>query len=181
MKNQKLTLAYFGSPSFSALLLENLLFDYSINRIIEIKFVVTQPDQPVGRKQILTPTPVKQIAEKYRIPIYYSENSKFKAPNSKQKNKILNPNDQNCKAIENWKLKIENLDLCLVYAHSMIIPKDWLNLPRLGFWCVHPSLLPKYRGPSPIAYPLIFGDKKTGVTIFQMDEKIDHGPIIAQE
>lgn len=157
---KKITLAYFGSPSFSALFLEKLLSDYSINRIIEVKLVVTQPDRPVGRKQILTPTPVKKIAQKFQIPISnFQTNFKFQKTN----------------------FQFQNIDLALVYAYSLIIPKQWLTIPKYGFWCVHPSLLPKYRGPSPIAYPLIFGEKKTGVTIFQMDEKIDHGPIISQE
>lgn len=204
---KKITLAYFGSPSFSALFLEKLLSDYSINRIIEVKLVVTQPDRPVGRKQILTPTPVRQVAEKYKIPLYYFEDSKLEIRNSKP---LINPNnqipitkqyqnsnDQNSKQksfenlnfeylnlfrISNLQFRIfKNIDLALVYAFGQIVPKSLLGLPKYGFWCVHPSLLPKYRGPSPIAYPLILGEKKTGVTIFQMDEKIDHGPIIAQE
>lgn len=204
---KKITLAYFGSPSFSALFLEKLLSDYSINRIIEVKLVVTQPDRPVGRKQILTPTPVRQVAEKYKIPLYYFEDSKLEIRNSKP---LINPNnqipitkqyqnsnDQNSKqksfenlnfeylnlfSISNLQFRIfKNIDLALVYAFGQIVPKSLLGLPKYGFWCVHPSLLPKYRGPSPIAYPLILGEKKTGVTIFQMDEKVDHGPIIAQE
>jgi methionyl-tRNA formyltransferase len=112
----------------------------------------------VGIKQILTETPVKKVAKKYQI-----SNIKYQID------------------IRNLKLEIRNFDLALVYAFSHIIPKDLLNAPKLGFWNIHPSLLPKYRGPSPIAYPLIFGEKETGVTIIKMDEKIDHGPIIAQE
>ncbi|MCR4312878.1 MAG: hypothetical protein NUV58_01370, partial [Candidatus Roizmanbacteria bacterium] len=69
----------------------------------------------------------------------------------------------------------------LVYAYGDLIPKEFLSLPKYGFWNIHPSLLPKYRGPSPIAAPIINGDKTTGVTIIKMDEEIDHGPIIAQE
>jgi methionyl-tRNA formyltransferase len=76
---------------------------------------------------------------------------------------------------------LKSTDLVLLFAFGQIIPKDLLNAPKLGFWNIHPSLLPKYRGPSPIAYPLILGEKETGVTIIKMDEKIDHGPIIAQE
>jgi len=79
---------------------------------------------------------------------------------------------------ENLKLKIENSDLVLVYAYGDLIPKELLELPKYGFINIHPSLLPKYRGPSPIATPLINGDKTTGVTIIKMDEEMDHGPII---
>jgi len=154
----KINLAYFGSPDFSAFFLEKILTDYDLKKVIDVKLVVTQPDRPVGRKQILTETPVKKVAKKYQI-----SNIKYQID------------------IRNLKLEIRNFDLCLVYAFSHIIPKDLLNAPKLGFWNIHPSLLPKYRGPSPIAYPLIFGEKETGVTIIKMDEKIDHGPIIAQE
>ncbi len=156
----KLTLAYFGSPDFSALFLEKILNDFDLKKVIEVKLVVTQPDKPAGRKQILTETPVKTVAKKYNLEIFEIESLKL---------------------IKNFKLKIKNFDLCLVYAFSKIIPKDLLDIPKLGFWNIHPSLLPKYRGPSPIAYSLIFGEKETGVTIIKMDEKIDHGPIIAQE
>ena len=155
---KKLTLAYFGSPDFSADFLEKIFTDPDLKKIIDVKLVVTQPDKPVGRKQILTETPVKKVAKKYQI-----SNIKYQID------------------IRNLKLEIRNFDLCLVYAFSHIIPKDLLSVPKLGFWNIHPSLLPKYRGPSPIAYPLIFGEKETGVTIIKMDEKIDHGPIIAQE
>ncbi|MFN4212774.1 MAG: methionyl-tRNA formyltransferase, partial [Microgenomates group bacterium] len=155
MSTRKLKIAYFGSPSFSAYFLEKLLTDKTLP--IEVKLVITQEDKPVGRKQILTPSPVKQIATKYQI-----SNIKYQ------------------KEIENWKLEIGKLDLALVLAFGKIIPKELLHQPKYGFWNIHYSLLPKYRGPSPTAYALIAGEKKTGVTIFQMDEEIDHGPIIAQ-
>jgi len=159
----KINLAYFGSPSFSADFLEKILTDSDLKKIIDVKLVVTQPDKPAGRKQILTETPVKKVAKKYGIEIFEIQNLNLKSQN------------------DNLKLKIKSFDLCLVYAFSQIIPKDLINTPKLGFWNIHPSLLPKYRGPSPIAYSLIFGEKETGITIIKMDEKIDHGPIIAQE
>jgi methionyl-tRNA formyltransferase len=160
----KLAIAYFGSPDFSARFLEKLITDEETKKLVKVKLVVTQPDKPVGRKQILTPTPVKQIALKI-------DNSLEIACPAK----LAEQSGKNCK------LKISQLDLALVYAYNQIIPKDYLTLPKYGFWCIHPSLLPKYRGPSPIATALINGDEETGVTIFKMDEKIDHGLIIAQE
>ena len=160
---KKLSLAYFGSPDFAADFLEKLITDVSINRLIETKLVVTQPDQPVGRKQILTPTPVKIMAEKYKG----SEDIKFFAVCGFPS--------------KNFDIELKNIDLALVYAFGEVIPKNILSLPKYGFWNIHPSLLPKYRGPSPIATPLINGDETTGVTIIKMDEEIDHGPIIAQE
>lgn len=72
-----------------------------------------------------------------------------------------------------------NPDICIVAAYGKIIPKEWLEVPKFGFLNVHPSLLPKYRGPSPIQAAILNGDKLTGVTIILMDEKIDHGKIIS--
>ena len=152
MKPLKVT--FFGTPYFSARLLDKILVNKNLP--IEILFVLTQQDKPTGRKKIITPSPVKLIALKHHIPVYYYISeipaSLFSA-----------------------------IDLCLVYSYGYIIPAQFLNTPRFGLWNIHPSLLPKYRGPSPIAYPLLLGDKETGVTLMKMDEKIDHGNLIAQE
>ena len=80
-------------------------------------------------------------------------------------------------------MKIENLEpnLIILSAYGQIIPKEILKIPKYGCLNIHPSLLPKYRGPSPIQTAILNGDEKTGVTIFIMDEKIDHGPIVAQK
>ncbi len=152
----KLKIAYFGTPYFSARFLEKLLTDKDLKNLIEIKLVVTQPDMPIGRKQVLTKTPVKIVAEKYGIEVYDKEIKKFK-------------------------FQIKNLDLVFLFAYGSVILNDLLNLPKFGFLNTHPSLLPKYRGPSPMVYPLILGDKKTGVTLIRLNNQIDHGPIIAQE
>jgi len=191
---KKISLAYFGSPDFAANFLERLLTDTSMylpagrqGRYIEVKLIVTQPDQLVGRKQILTPTPVKIVAEKYKI----TNNTSFPRRRESSLNipfkkcdysldPLLRGDDK--KITLNLELDtLKNIDLALVYAYGDLIPKEFLALPKYGFWNIHPSLLPKYRGPSPIAAPLINGDKTTGVTIIKMDEDIDHGPIIAQE
>lgn len=156
----RLKVAYFGTPYFSARFLGKLMTDTSLKHLIEVKLVVTQPDKPVGKKQKLTKSPVKVVAEKYSIKILDIENLKL---------------------IGNWKLEIGNLDLAFLYAYGRVIPKELLSIPKYGFWNTHPSLLPKYRGALPIAFPLIVGDKKTGVTLIQLDDQIDHGPIIAQE
>jgi len=180
---KEINLVYFGSPYFSADFLEKILTDTDLKKIINVRLVVTQSDKPVGRKQILTETPVKTVAKKYGIKILEIKTQKSKI---KTKNKNFQTEKHNKKFLDlSSSFKFYNLsfdlDLCLVYAFSQIIPKDLLNIPKLGFWNIHPSLLPKYRGPSPIAYSLIFGEIETGVTIIKMDEKIDHGPIIAQE
>jgi len=71
-------------------------------------------------------------------------------------------------------------DICVIAAYGKIIPKNFLDIPRYGFLNIHPSLLPKYRGSSPIQTTILNGDKETGVSIMVIDEKVDHGPILAQ-
>lgn len=151
-------LAYFGTPQFAADFLEKILTDPDL-RSVEVALVVTQPDKPVGRKQIITPTPVKTLALSHDLPVITA---------------LPNPDSEHYKALA-------EVDVALVYAYGRIIPANILTLPKYGFWNIHPSLLPKYRGASPTAYPLLNGDTTTGVTLMQMDEKMDHGAIIAQE
>jgi methionyl-tRNA formyltransferase len=135
---------FMGTPEFGAIILEKLA-----QSEYEPVLVITAPDKPVGRKQIITPSPVKVIAQKYNISVEQPE-------------------------------KIKNLkpDLIIVAAYGKILPEEILEIPKYGCLNVHPSLLPKYRGPSPIQSVILNGDKKTGVTIILMDEKIDHGPIL---
>lgn len=148
----KLRLAYVGTPDFSARLLEQILKDAELP--VEIVYVVTQPDKPVGKKKIVTPSPVKRIAQQHGLPVYDALTYDL----------LLN----------------SSLDLVLLLAYGDIIPAALLSLPRFGFWNIHPSLLPSFRGPSPTAYPLLLGEEKTGVTLMKMDEKIDHGNIVSQ-
>ncbi len=154
MKNNraKLKIIFIGTPEFGAIVLDGL-----VNNGYGPILVATAPDKPVGRKAVLTPPPVKLLAEKYKIPALQPEK------------------------IENCKLKIENLkpDLGITAAYGKIIPKDILDIPKSGFINIHPSLLPKYRGPSPIQTAILNGDKETGVSIILMDEKMDSGPIVA--
>ena len=74
-----------------------------------------------------------------------------------------------------------NPDLCVITAYGKIIPRQYLDIPKYGFINIHPSLLPKYRGPSPVQTAILNGDEETGVTIMIVDEEIDHGPILANE
>lgn len=114
--------------------------------------VITAKDKPVGRKGIITPPSVKVTAQKYSIPIEQPE---------KLKELSLKP------------------DLIILAAYGQIIPKSILDIPKYGAINVHPSLLPKYRGASPIQSAILNGDKETGVTIYFMDEKMDHGKILS--
>ena len=119
--------------------------------------VITAPDKPVGRKQTITPPPVKALIIEHKtwnIPILQPEkfDSSFKSQISS-----LKP------------------DLIIVASFGKIIPKKILDIPKKGSLNVHPSLLPRWRGPSPIQFTILNGDKKTGVSIFELDEKMDEG------
>ncbi len=150
--------AFFGTPDFAAVILEKL-----IKSGFPPVVVICNPDKPVGRKKIITAPPTKIIAQKYGIPALQPESLE----------------------IENWKLEIKKIknevfDFFLVAAYAQIIPKEILEMPRLGVIGVHPSLLPKYRGASPIQSVILSGEPETGVTLFLVDEKVDHGQIFAQ-
>ncbi len=144
---------FIGTPEFGAIILEGL-----VNSIYKPVLVVTSPDKPVGRKQLVTPPPVKVLAGKNNIKV-------------EQPQKISD-------------IKTELLDLkpdmIVVSAYGQIIPKEILDIPKYGCLNIHPSLLPKYRGASPIQAAVLNGDRRTGVTIMLMDEKMDHGKIISQ-
>jgi len=151
MDKKILKIVFLGTPEFAIKPLEAL-----INNGYQIVGVITSSDKPVGRKQILTPSPVKILAEKYRLPVYQPENK-----------------DELLEIIE--KLRP---DLAVIAAFGMIFTKEILDIPKYGFLNIHPSLLPRWRGASPIQSTILAGDKEAGVTLFLMDEQIDHGPII---
>lgn len=152
--------AYFGSPDFSASLLSQILKNQQ-KLGVQVALVFTQPDKPAGRKMQLRQTPVKELALRADIPV-------FDKPFKQNISEIVSSLQQN------------NVDLALLFAFNEIIPREVLTVPTLGFWNVHPSLLPQYRGPSPVSFPLILGDTQTGVTLTQMDAKMDTGDVISQ-
>jgi len=149
---------FFGTPEFAVIILEKL-----IQAGLMPEAVICNFDKPVGRKQIVTPPPVKASI-------------KHQASRIKDKIKIFQPQDKT-ELLE----IIKNLqpDLAIVAAFGMIFPKKILIIPKYGFINVHPSLLPKYRGPTPIQTAILNGDKETGVGLFLVDEEIDKGKIIA--
>ncbi len=143
-----------GTPEFACPGLEALLAAPEL----EIVGVFTQSDKPIGRRQILTAPPVKQLALKHARPVF--QPLKIKA------------------AIET----IKNLmpDLIVVIAYGKIIPPEILAIPPYGCLNVHASLLPKYRGAACLNAPILNGDKETGVTIMKIDTGLDTGPILRQ-
>lgn len=123
--------------------------------------VFTREDKPVGRKQIITPSPVKVLALENDIPVAQPKTLK---------------NNQEMLDV----LKEMNPDLIVVVAYGLILPTEVLELPKYGAINLHVSMLPKYRGAAPIQWAVINGDAQTGVTVMQMDEGLDTGPIIEQ-
>jgi len=145
---------FFGTPEFAAIILDKL-----IAAGFAPSAVVCNPDRPVGRKKVITAPPVKQLIARRKV-----------------QSEILQPED--LFTIRDKLLAIRP-DVFVVAAYAKIIQKEILDIPRLGSIGVHPSLLPKYRGPSPIQAAIINGDAETGVTLYLLDEKVDHGPIIS--
>ena len=151
-----LNFAYFGTSEFAVKILGRLIESGYVPSL-----VVTAPDKPKGRKMIMTPPPVKVFAQKHNLKIIQPESLAVKPPFG----------DLTAK----W------FDLFIVASYGKIIPKSILDIPKFGALNVHPSLLPKFRGPSPIQSFILSGEKKTGVTIILMDEQVDHGPILAKQ
>lgn len=147
--------AFFGTPDFSVKILE-ILDSHGLTPSI----VVTSPDRERGRGLKVTPTPVKVWALKREIPVVTPESLK-------ENNEFV--------AL----LKDLQLDVAIVAAYGLIIPSAVLSAPTRGSINVHPSLLPKYRGASPIESQILADEDTVGVTIIQMDEKMDHGPILS--
>ncbi|MEO2068158.1 MAG: methionyl-tRNA formyltransferase [Desulfurobacteriaceae bacterium] len=146
-----------GTPDFAVPSLK-ALFDAGY----EIPLVITQPNRPVGRGKKLTPPPVKVVAKELGIPVYQPEKVKG--------NKEL---------LE--KLKEISPDIIVVAAYGRILPDEILELPKFKCLNVHASLLPEYRGASPIQSALLDGKEKTGVTIMLISSELDSGDIISQE
>jgi methionyl-tRNA formyltransferase len=153
MKN-KLKIIFAGTPDFAVPTLKALIGDADF----DIVAVITQEDKPVGRKQILTPPPVKVIAEENKIKIFQPAKIKL----IQDEIKALAP------------------DFLIVVAYGKLLPQAILDIPKYGCVNVHASLLPRWRGAAVIQAPILAGDAQTGVTIMKMDAGLDTGPIIAQ-
>lgn len=148
-----LKVVFMGTPEFAVPVLNKLIENTNV------VLVVTQPDAYVGRKKILTPSPIKQVALNNNI-------------------EVFTPN----KIKEDYQKIIDvNPDIIITCAYGQIIPKILLDLPKHKCINVHASLLPKYRGGAPIHASIINGDKETGITIMYMAEGMDDGNIIKQE
>ncbi|CAH0417680.1 methionyl-tRNA formyltransferase [Periweissella ghanensis] len=148
------SVVFMGTPAFSAPILEAVIANG-----YDVKAVVTQPDRPVGRKRVLTPTPVKEVALAHEIEVLQPE--KISGSDEMQRVIDINP------------------DLIITAAFGQFLPTKLLNAAKIGAINVHASLLPKYRGGAPVHYSIMNGDAKTGVSIMYMVKKMDAGDVIA--
>ncbi len=151
----KPNLVYFGSPEFSAEILESIIKSDLVN----VVGVVTKPDMPTGRKLTLTPSPVASLAGTYDLPVY--------KPGKLDEANLAH-------------LRLLKPDIFLVVSYGKIIPQNYIDIPKIGIYNIHFSLLPKYRGALCISEAIKNQDSETGVTLMEMDALMDHGPIIAQ-
>jgi methionyl-tRNA formyltransferase len=157
--SNKIKFAFFGSSRFSTIVLDELEHAGYIPNCI-----ITIPDKPKGRKMLLAPTPVKEWAQKRNIRVY--DPVKLDAELIE---KLNSPADG------------EKCVIFIVASYGKIIPKTIIDMPKYKTLNIHPSLLPKYRGASPLEGAMLDDAKHTGVTIMRIDEEMDHGPIIEEE
>jgi methionyl-tRNA formyltransferase len=149
-------IVFFATPDFAVPTLELLVASAH-----EVVLVVSRPDKPVGRHQVLTAPPVVEAARSLGLEVVQPKSLK---------------GDDAAQA-----LAASAADVAVVVAYGKLIPAELLAIPRHGFVNLHPSLLPRHRGPSPIQWALVCGDRATGVTTMQLDEGMDTGPILLQE
>ncbi len=154
MSDPTLHILFLGTSSFAIPSLNTLAKEPRFH----VDAVITQPDRPIGRKQILTPPPTKIAAQNLNLPVLQPEDLRkdFSA------------------------LGLERPDFLVVVSYGQILSQEILDFPRIAPVNVHGSLLPRFRGASPIQHALLAGDKETGVTIQHMVKELDAGPILAQ-
>lgn len=150
-----LKIVFMGTPQFGVVPLE-----YLVENQYTVTGVYTQQDKVAGRGQLITASPVKKTAEQYNLPVYQPVNLKTEA--SVAELAAIKP------------------DLIITSAYGQILSQRVLDIPRFGCINIHPSLLPLYRGVSPVPASILAGDEFTGVTIMLSDQGIDTGPILAQ-
>lgn len=156
--NKGINFIFFGTSRISVIVLDELAqAGYTPS------LIVTVPDKPQGRKHLLTPPKTKVWGMEHNIPVLQLDT--LKTPDTEEKIRSF---------------AVGGFDVGIVASYGLIIPQNVLDIPKRGMLNVHPSLLPKLRGASPIK-SAIFLEKETGVTIMHLDSKMDHGPIVAQE
>lgn len=153
-----MNIIFMGTPDFAIPALKAL-----IDSEHSVSAVFTQPDKPKGRGHKMTPPPVKVLAEEHGVTVYQPDSLKKDADEYIKIIKDINP------------------DIIIVAAYGKILPKEVLDIPRLGCVNIHGSLLPKYRGAAPIQWAVLDGEKETGITTMLMNEGLDTGDILLVE
>jgi methionyl-tRNA formyltransferase len=156
MNSNDTKIIFFGTPEFAAVVLKSL-----VGNNCNIAAVFTQPDKKVGRRQEVVFSPVKKLAIENNIKVFQPESLRGSGLDGEIKK--INP------------------DLFIVAAYGKILPKDILEIPKYGAINIHASLLPKYRGASPVQCAVLSGENETGITLMKMNEKMDEGDILAQK
>ena len=169
MKKSKCKIIFFGTPEFAVPTLKAL----NSASFCHIQKVITQTDKPIGRHHSkLVASPVKQAAQDANIPVILNE-----AKQSEESRESCSSDfDEILHCVQD-----DDIKLGILVAYGDIIPKKIIDSFPLGILNLHPSLLPKYRGSSPIQSAILNQDKQTGVTIMKLDDKMDHGPVVAQQ
>ena len=150
-------IVFMGTPQYSADVLKHLVE----NNTGDVVAVVTPPDKHSGRGRKLALSPVKQAAQQLQLPIL--QPASLRTDDATAQINALSP------------------DIILVVAYGLILPQALLDIPKYGCLNLHPSLLPKYRGPSPVVSSIKEGDESTGITLMLLDSGMDTGPVITQE
>lgn len=148
---------FMGTQGLAETVLERLIQSETYKPIL----VIAQPDKPVGRKQIIEPVPVKMLAQKHAIAVWQPDTLK------------------DADAIK--RMRTERPDCIIVASYGKLIPQEIIDIPPHGILNVHASLLPQYRGASPVQRAVLNGDSTTGVTIMRIDSGLDTGDIVSQE
>ena len=160
-----MNIVFAGTPEFAKALLCSLLTYQKNHPDITLQAVFTQPDRAKGRGQQVLACPTKQLALSADLPVYQYPN--------------LNTPEQ--KALVLSHLPWHQIDLLITAAYGLILPPYLLALPKYGCWNVHASLLPRWRGASPIQQAILAGDTESGISLIQMAEGLDDGDILWQE
>jgi len=155
---ERFSVIFCGTPDFAVPSLEALCNDPRF----DVTLVVTQPDKPVGRKQVVTPPPVKVFAQARGIPVFQPESINKELPDYMQDHGIDVP------------------DFLIVVAYGKILKRHILELPRIAPINVHGSLLPRWRGASPVEHAILAGDTESGISVQVMAEELDAGDILAE-
>lgn len=157
-------IVFAGTPEFASIALESIKKSGH-----DIELVLTQPDRPAGRGMKLQPSAVKKTATEYGIPVEQPVSLKIDGKYGEEAKRVYD------------RIRKIEPDVMVVVAYGLILPKEFLDIPKYGCLNIHASLLPRWRGAAPIQRAIEAGDKETGISIMQMEEGLDTGPVLLQE